>query len=191
MVRKSLGAVYTPELLADWVASELLGRLQHVKSPLVIDPACGDGALLKSVLRTKSHFSIAVAGIDIDPGAIRQAKRTLPTGTLLKVADALQPGGRGSDVGSGWTGLIDAKRIAGVISNPPWGAGLEQNAPELRGAGYQLAQGQFDSYELFIELCLKVMPDHAILAFIIPDSLFLPEHRALRTLLLGNLCAGA
>jgi len=71
-----------------------------------------------------------------------------------------------------------------VISNPPWGAQLRQTPLELREAGYQLAKGQFDSYDLFVELCLKIVPDHAILAFILPDSIFLPEHRALRTLLL-------
>ena len=45
MIEKNLGAVYTPDLLADWVASELLSRLPRRKSLLVIDPACGDELL--------------------------------------------------------------------------------------------------------------------------------------------------
>ena len=184
MIEKNLGAVYTPDLLADWVASELLSRLPRRKSLLVIDPACGDGALLKSVLRSGARSSIRIAGVDIDSRAIKKAQKTLPPGSFLKIVDALQPGGNASNVEIGWKQLIGQDTVAGVISNPPWGAGMVQSAAELRKAGYRLAQGQFDSYELFIELCLRVMPKHAILAFIIPDSLFLPEHKALRTLLL-------
>lgn len=184
MIERNLGAVYTPGLLADWVASELLCRLPRRESLLVIDPACGDGALLKSVLKKGVRPTIRIAGTDIDPRAIKEAKKTLPPGAFLKIVDALQPSGGGSDVERGWRQLFGKDTVAGVISNPPWGARLNQSPAELRKAGYQLAQGQFDSYELFVELCLRVMPQHAILAFIVPDSLFLPEHRALRTLLL-------
>ena len=184
MIGKNLGAVYTPDLLADWVASELLCRLPQRKSLLVLDPACGDGALLKSVIRNKARSTIRIAGTDIDAQAIKEAKKSLPPGSFLKVVDALQPSGSGSDVELGWMQLIGQAAVAGVISNPPWGAGLNQSPAELRRAGYKLAQGQFDSYELFVELCLRAMPEHAILAFIVPDSLFLPEHKALRTLLL-------
>ncbi len=184
MIEKNLGAVYTPELLADWVASELLSHLPRKKSLLVIDPACGDGALLRSVLKRGARSSIRIAGVDIDARAIKKAQKTLPPGSFLKIVDALQPGGNASDVETGWKDLVGQDTVAGVISNPPWGASMTQSAADLRRAGYYLAQGQFDSYELFIELCLRVTPKHAILAFIIPDSLFLPEHKALRTLLL-------
>jgi hypothetical protein len=183
VITRNLGAVYTPDILADWVAAELVRRLPRTKSLLVIDPACGDGALLRSVLRTGGRSGIRVAGLDVDPTAIRKAQQLLPKSTFLKSVDALQPSGKGSAVETGWKRLMEDK-IAGVISNPPWGADLSQSAADLRGAGYHLAQGQFDSYELFIELCLKVMPKGAMLAFIIPDSIFLPEHKALRTLLL-------
>lgn len=179
---KKLGAVYTPELLADWVASEMLARLSH-KSPIfVIDPACGDGALLRSVSRM-AKLKAHLAGIDVDNSAIQNAARSLPKSTKLICADALQPLG-GLDVNQAWKRLIPTSHISGVISNPPWGADLRQTPATLRRAGYELAQGQFDSYDLFVELCLKVVPDRAILAFIIPDSLFLPEHKPLRKLLL-------
>ena len=181
---KRLGAVYTPDVLANWVATELIGRLPQNRPLLVIDPACGDGALLKSVLKTEGQPAITVAGIDIDADAIRKAKSILPTGTILRLADALHPGKEGSNIESAWKKLINTDAISGVISNPPWGATLALSPVELRKAGYHLAQGQFDSYELFVELCLRVVPDRTILVFIVPDSLFLPEHKALRTLLL-------
>jgi adenine-specific DNA-methyltransferase len=185
-MNKRLGCVYTPNQLADWVAAELVSRLPRKKSILVIDPACGDGALLRSIQKQRRATRIWLAGIDIDENAIRRAASNVPVGTILKHVDALQPGGKDSNVEAGWKSLLEGLQIAGVISNPPWGAELKQTPDGLRKAGYQLAQGQFDSYDLFIELCLRVVPDHTFLAFIIPDSLFLPEHSPLRTMLLDK-----
>ncbi len=180
----NLGCVYTPKILADWVAAELIHRLPRKKPLLILDPACGDGALLRSVNRSKGGACIRLAGVDIDPDAIRKVGANVPADTILRRADALQPAKKPLSVESGWNALLDTRAISGVISNPPWGAEVRQAPGELRQAGFQLAQGQFDSYDLFIELCLKVAPEHTILALIIPDSLFLPEHKALRTMLL-------
>ncbi len=176
------GVVYTPDVLADWVATELLRRMPR-KTPIVIlDPACGEGALLRSIFRA-SRAPIKLVGVDIDAKAISKAASNLPLGTALRHADALQPQ---SSCGfqAGWKKLMRPSEISAVISNPPWGAELRQNPLALRAAGYELAQGQFDSYDLFLELCLKLVPERAVLAFIVPDSIFFPEHKPLRTLLL-------
>jgi hypothetical protein len=121
--------------------------------------------------------------VDIDSTAIAQASRRLPTDARLLCADSLDVFSVNSLPCYHGEG-IDLASVAGVISNPPWGAELCQSPAELRAAGYQLAQGQFDSYDLFVEMCLKAVPVDAILAFIIPDSVFFPEHKPLRTLLL-------
>jgi predicted RNA methylase len=184
-MKSKLGAVYTPSLLADWVAQELVSRLPQKNPVWVLDPACGDGALLLSVLRTimPGPDKVSLAGIDIDSNAIRKAASQLPPATMLKHADALLPeANRGVEIG--WKKLVQTEKICAVISNPPWGAELRQKPKELRAAGYKLARGQFDSYDIFIELCLRVVPQGAILAFIVPDSLFFPEHKPLRALLL-------
>lgn len=183
-MNRKLGSVYTPKVLADWVAGELISRLPRKKTVLILDPACGDGALLQSIQTMKNGARIQLAGVDIDPDAIRKVGTKLPAATILRQADALQPIAKSLSVESSWKTLLDTRTIRGVISNPPWGADLRQSPADFRRAGYELARGQFDSYDLFIELCLKVVPDHTFLAFIIPDSLFLPEHRPLRAMLL-------
>lgn len=183
-MNRKWGAVYTPDILADWVAAELVNRLPRNKSLLIIDPACGDGALLRSAHKAKGRRRMRLVGVDVDANAIHKAASNVPAGTVLKRTDSLQPNTNGSSVESKWKAVLDTNAISGVISNPPWGAELRQTARELREAGYELAQGQFDSYDLFIELCLKVVPDRAVLAFILPDSIFLPEHTALRRMLL-------
>ena len=42
------------------------------------------------------------------------------------------------------------------IGNPPWGADLSKNADYLERV-YDLAEGQYDSYELFVELSKKIL----------------------------------
>ncbi|MDG5789780.1 TaqI-like C-terminal specificity domain-containing protein [Evansella sp. AB-P1] len=90
----------------------------------------------------------------------------------------------------GWSKLLKeslgGSGLQGLIANPPWGASILNSRSELKDAGYQLAVGQYDSYDLFVELSLKIVQEGAIMAFILPDSIFLPEHKNLRELLLKN-----
>ena len=53
----------------------------------------------------------------------------------------------------------------------------------IQAVGYELAKGQFDLYEVFIERMIRSFPDTPM-AFILPDSIFLPEHTRLRRFLL-------
>jgi len=69
-----------------------------------------------------------------------------------------------------------------VIGNPPWGADLS-NWTEHLERNYDLAKGQYDSYELFIELSRKILKKSGIWGFVIPDSIFKPEHEKLRQIL--------
>jgi adenine-specific DNA-methyltransferase len=168
---ENLGAVYTPEHLADWVASLLLEYLQGTKKRLV-DPACGDGALLVAVSQ-QCEGKMRLEGIDVDKEALKCARNRIPNlKGHRKNALSLLP-----DV-SALNGQYD-----GVIMNPPWGADPGFSSQELRELGYTLAWGQFDTYDLFIELALRLIHTNGILVAIVPDSLFLPEHEGVRRML--------
>jgi type I restriction-modification system DNA methylase subunit len=58
-----------------------------------------------------------------------------------------------------------------VVGNPPWGANTESYAEWVED-NYELATGQYDSYELFVELSGELLNEGGLLGFIIPDSLF-------------------
>lgn len=68
------------------------------------------------------------------------------------------------------------------IGNPPWGADLSRNKDYLEKR-FALAEGQYDSFELFIELSPKILKEGGIWGFVIPDSIFNPEHQNLRKFL--------
>jgi type I restriction-modification system DNA methylase subunit len=73
-----------------------------------------------------------------------------------------------------------------VVGNPPWGADLSAIRGYLEEGAFQLAGGQYDSYELFVELGRRLLHDRGLLGFIIPDSITLPEHEPLRRMLLAD-----
>lgn len=74
-----------------------------------------------------------------------------------------------------------------IAGNPPWGADMEAYREWLEyDDHYALADGQYDSYELFIELSTQLLEDNGTLGFIVPDSILREEHTALRELLTEN-----
>ena len=173
---KRLGAFYTPDGLAEWVASEMLAAATSANTQLrnIVDPACGSGALL-SAMRRLAGEPMELTGIDINPVAAAQSWATLgPTSDIL-VDDALDPGCRWGEVPP------DA-----VIVNPPWGGELSRSRRFYRHIGYSLAFGQFDISDLFVERALNVTRPGALLGFILPDAVFQPDHQALREMLLEH-----
>ena len=66
-VRKATGSHYTPVTLAKFVAKQIAARLT-TSTPRVLDPACGDGALL---IALKEQLPGALLhGYDLDAPAI-------------------------------------------------------------------------------------------------------------------------
>ena len=167
--RIRLGAVYTTTLLANWVASVLVSMMES-KRMAVLDPACGDGALLAAL---KSQGVSRLVGVDCDRQALNLARRRLGSGRfhhadgLMFLADAARGGG-----------TLDA-----VIANPPWGAALTLDRNALASMGYRPLSGQTDSWDLFVDGVLRAVKPGAPIVLILPDAMFLPEHRSIREIL--------
>lgn len=169
-----IGSVYTPPGLAEWTATQLLRHMSGGSVLRILDPACGDGELLASVERVSGQ-AVELCGRDVDVAAIDAASRRIKSPANFAVADSLE---KESLDWLEW-------EPDGVIINPPWGNPGKYTRDQLQAAGYQLAKGQFDLYEVFVERLVKAFPN-VPMAFILPDSLFLPEHARLRRFLLEN-----
>jgi adenine-specific DNA-methyltransferase len=165
---------------------QLARFLPSVACQVILDPACGDAALLsavKSVLDDSE--TLMLIGADIDPVALQHAReRDLPRAEYINV-DSVGPRD-GKKPLKTWRQLLKRRNVTGIIANPPWGAELSHSRTQLKEFGYRLAVGQFDSFDIFVELSLGIAPAGAALAFILPDSLFMPEHEPLRRLLLQH-----
>ncbi len=81
--RKPAGAHYTPAILADFLAGEIIGSLQENdkrKKLRILDPAVGDGELLSSILNklmANGYVNVEVAGFDTDRNAVLYASERL------------------------------------------------------------------------------------------------------------------
>lgn len=177
-------SVYTPDFLADWMALKLRQLLGRKRKGVVMDPACGDGALLKAV-RGAVAAGIDLIGVDIESNAIRGlGERKIPRCRGV-VDNALKPAS-GNDPVTQLQGLVVGQKITGIIANPPWSGALRNQGGELKSRGLSLASGQFDAYDLFFELSIKSLSKYGVGVFVVPDSLFLPEHAETRKFILDN-----
>ena len=170
------GQVFTPRFLATWCAALLKEHLGEVWSGNLLDPACGDGELLDAAIEQLPNAKLF--GMDIDSEASRAAQTRLGKLAVIKTDDMLL------------SSSLDKRRksfkIGASISNPPWGADLLHSSGRLRALGYSLANGQFDSWSLFVEMSLKALEDDGMAVFILPDAIFSPEHAPTRSLIAKN-----
>jgi adenine-specific DNA-methyltransferase len=172
--RKSLGAFYTPPAIAEWLAGAVLEACPSAMSLTALDPACGDGQLLASIRAAADSREVRLVGVDLDERALHEARRRLGSHMVAVHADSL-----GADAAI----APDAPTI--VIANPPWGSSLPRSRAEY-ASRFTLARGQFDSFDLFVELAVNALPQGGVLGLVLPDALLLPEHEATRRLLLAR-----
>lgn len=187
------GVVYTPRKLATFVSSLLVNELLESFDIYddniinILDPACGEAILLEETSKMFSKKNIHNShcfGIDVDTNVISVNAQNFDEGKYTFVnQNTILPSTK-MGAYNYWSHRL--KNVSCVIANPPWSSEKVFTRDELDRAGYHFGVGQYDSYVLFIELCLRLVNSNAILAFIVPDSLFSGENKALRKFLLEN-----
>lgn len=181
MVARKYGVVYTPDRLADFAAELLCSEIEESKfdNIKVLDPACGECALLDSVKKIKGK-GYEYIGIDVDKTAILSASREY---TIIN-NDTILPKNVRKKTAEFWAGKLPV--INAIIANPPWSSEKIYNRDDLRNAGFELTVGQYDSFVLFLELAYKMICENGVFAFIIPDSIFDSQNENLRRFLTQN-----
>lgn len=181
MATKKYGVVYTPDRLADFVA-ELLHQeaaSDNYKVLQILDPACGECALLKAADRAFGE-STEYVGIDVDKDAISANNDAFE----VLYNDAILPRNVKKKTAEYWKSKLPC--TTAIIANPPWSSEKIYDKDELAAAGFGLIKGQYDSYVLFIELAYSIVAAGGYFAFIIPDSLFDAQNESLRRFLTDN-----
>lgn len=183
MIDRKYGVVYTPKKLADFVAYLLELEIEKDNANLfiksVLDPACGEGALLyalKRRLNSRIHF----CGIDVDVIATENISNDFDVYHM----DAILPISQ-IKTAEYWRHKIGEIQV--VIANPPWSSEKIYDKHNLENAGFTLVDGQYDSYVLFVELAYQLLQHEGYFAFIIPDSIFYAQNENLRKFLAENM----
>lgn len=192
--RKENGVFYTPNFLSNYLSKKVI-QYHSVKNKTntIIDPACGDSILLRSFAeKINRNNSTNFLGLDIDINAINNSiiKFSEPAfqnynHTFIK-CDGLFPD-PDQNSQDGWNKLKDKFEIKNgfdiALSNPPWGADLSAYNSQVLNSNFKLAKGQFDIYNLFIEVILNNLNKNGTYGLILPDSVFSQEQSQLRCLL--------
>lgn len=178
---KKYGVVYTPDRLADFVATLLQEEMNenHIESGMILDPACGECALLNA-FENMSGDKYQYLGIDVDQEAVSDDA----SGKTLILNDSILPKNVKKKTAEYWIEKLGV--VKAIIANPPWSSEKIYDRERLSEAGFDLIKGQYDSYVLFIELAYKIVMDNGYFAFILPDSLFDSQNNDLRKFLVEN-----
>lgn len=174
---KRSGIHYTSPPLADFVAEQAARTLDVTDCVRLLDPACGDGALLESAARAlPTSTRCELHGFDLDATALREAQRRLRSlpGNRTVTLEKLDFLGAALDEKESRSSLRTAARtgpLAGrfdlVIANPPYvrtqllGA---QRAREL-AEGFGLG-GRVDLYHAFAMAILVALRPGGVMALL-------------------------
>ena len=182
--KKLLGQVYTPPHIVDKILDETGMTSANFLGKKILDPACGDGRFLVSIVRRIITYSppeklaanlTQVNGWDIDAEALRQCRAALdeevaPLG--LKIQWNLQQ----IDALLQWNNR--AARFDFIVGNPPYIR--IQNLPEQQRQYLQThyafcGSGSTDTYVAFFELAHHLLTTQGVCGYITPNSYFFSE----------------
>ncbi len=164
------GFVRTPDKVVDAMVTRLFRGSPPKSDSTVLDPGCGDGAMIEGVIRwcRRHHRPLpAVLGIELDPWLVQAARtkfRSLPA-VEIKSEDFLEPRNSQFDF---------------VVGNPPYVpiTGLTEGEKARYRGLYPTASGRFDLYLLFFDQALRCLKPGGRLVFITPEKFLYVETAA-------------
>lgn len=176
---KSGGVHYTPSNLAAFVAANALAYAGSRDRLRVLDPACGDGALLAAMVEcTPPCCELELVGCDKDPAAIEAAEERLTNlGAAnatwsLETCDFLSEAAALREASSSlFGGTPDAATLAKpfdvVIANPPYVRTQTLGADESRRLANVFGlTGRVDLYHAFAVAMTESLCEDGVLALL-------------------------
>lgn len=162
-LKKSGGVHYTPTVLAEFLAGQI-SKCVSIKSPDVLDPACGDGALLRAICREMPGAK--VSGFDLDDSALTAARLAV-NGKFLK-ADFLSYVLEGKRMGSQGHPPVAAYDV--VIANPPYVRTQVLGSVRSKKIADQFGlNGRVDVYHAFLDGIADVLRPGGVAGVIVSN----------------------
>lgn len=210
MKHKTLGQVFTP----NWIVEEILDSLNFKESNIldkkIIDPACGDGAFLKIIVKKiinyylskknslnkiKDHLEKYVYGIEIDEKEFKNCLINLNNLVKTELNEDLKINWKIYNANT----LIKYKEFLGcfdfVVGNPPYIRihNLNSETRKLLKKEFVFSKGTIDIYVPFFELGFRLLNKRGQLGYITPNSYlhnysyiqfrkFLKKHKAIKSI---------
>lgn len=173
--KKTSGATYTPASLADFVVSQMLYQYgaDDVSTLNVLDPAIGEGSLIKSLLmQLPPSVDVNVVGYDIDSSALSRASdniRALRPSANLNLRETSFLADATSNVRLAST-HIEPRTFDLIIANPPYVRTHHLNDDDARRLAerYQI-KGRIDLYHVFMLALADHLAANGVLGLIVSN----------------------
>lgn len=176
--------VFTPEHVVDTMFEELEYKGNKIRKKHIIDNSCGNGAILKKVVRTYINVCIMcglpkeetikeletyIHGIEIDAKLVRET-----INNLNKIAEEYSLGSVDWDIVCDDAMFVSyfGNEMDYVIGNPPY-CNIHDIPKEKRDIvkQYKFANGGMtDLYLVFFEIGINMLNENGKLAYITPNS---------------------
>ena len=187
---KRFGSVYTPEFISRFFARYAQNNiaLKNFRSMMAIDPACGSGIFLRTLLEfqcapgfdplsteeIKEQFD-NIHGIDIDENAIQVATLSLALLHLVLMSGELPDKLNlfTADAIDYFSSHSEYEKYNLVISNPPYIASdnqTEESKNLIRKFLGDLSLGKIDSYLAFIKIAVDLLKPDGLGMFVLPHA---------------------
>lgn len=173
--KNQAGVIYTPPSIATLLAKQALSRIQSQKGSIkVLDPAAGEGALLKALAEIWSasgrKFSrLSLFGIDLNSSPLKKLgiefqrskiKKQLIRGDFLRLDEAPEIKNR---IGSGFDLILLNPPYIGEKGNKQLFDAIKETA-----LGRRFYEGKMDLSYFFMEQSIQLLKPNGILAALTP-----------------------
>lgn len=164
--RKSQGIYYTPQKLVDQLIQNLAFSTNDLRGKKILDPCCGTGNFLINLPETVDICNIY--GNDIDDLAIKLARLNLAIKYQPKKIEILYCNITNKDfIRNSCDRAYDY-----IIGNPPWGSCFSEIDECYLKDNFLCAKSKkTESFNVFIEAGLKLLPLNGVLSFIVPEAI--------------------
>lgn len=179
-LRKAQGTYYTPLKVVRKLVTHLKNTVD-LAGKTIFDPCCGSGNFLLEIGKHTTTPEL-LYGQDLDPVAIYLARISFALKFELVDLDFLYSHFICADAFN----QLPLDTFDLVIGNPPWGGEIPEKQKEELARKFKTAQARsIETFSLFTEHALTLLPDKGVLAFVLPEAILnVRAHKKIRSILL-------
>lgn len=193
--KRSLGAVYTPDAVIEFMFSLLPSSFSKPLS--VLEPACADAPFLQA-FHHRYGGKHSLCGVEVDVSSASQAARSAESSASQAARSAEDTEKKitlssASFIQTDYLLWQPSERFDLIIGNPPYGIigdashypiSALQHVKAQYKAKFQTWHGKYNIYGAFIEHSVRLLKPHGELLFVIPSTwLVLDDFKLLRRFL--------
>lgn len=184
-IEKETGAVYTPSGMAHDLSSSMWEHLPQGKSFSILEPAVGDGRLLRALLNTiDAGIEVQVMAYEVDGDVLAQTKvgleKEFPNYNFTFVNRDIVEDFLG--------GHLMGREFDIVIANPPYLRTQIMGADKSRRLAKHFGlKGRLDIYYVFVLIAIELLAVNGVAGFVTSNRFMrVKSGESLRNFLLSN-----